>query len=368
MALTVTASILLYDSAGDIEGCLAALDAQTRQVDDVIILDNASTDDGLARARAALPGARFVRSPVNLGFAAGQNRAMAFAPADIHLVLNPDARLRHDFVAQALAPFERDPQIGSVSGRLLRFRPEDAMGNSHELIEHELPDDVLDSTGMIAHRNRRVTDRGSNRPAAGRYLSPGYVFGPSGAAALYRREMLENAAYEGEIYDESFVSYREDVDLAWRAQLLGWRCEYTPAAVARHRRRVAPGRRALLPAEINRNSVRNRWQLVLKNDVAFGLRRDWQRILYRDIQIAGYVVLHERTSLRALSDVARNIPGLWARRNDIMRRRTTNDEEIMTWFGDLTERPLEESDASQTPGPAPATEPADESAPLEARP
>ena len=357
MSLTVTASILLYDSASDIAACLAALDAQTRRADDVVILDNASTDDGLARARAALPGARFLRSPVNLGFAAGQNRAMAFAPADIHLVLNPDVRLRRDFLARALEPFERDPRLGSVTGRLLRFRPEDWMGTSLELIEHELPDDLLDSTGMIAHRNRRVTDRGSSRPAAGRYLSPEYVFGPSGAAAMYRREMLEDVAYMGEIYDESFISYREDVDLAWRAQLLGWRCEYAPAAVARHRRRVAPGRRGTLPAEINRNSVRNRWQLMLKNELAAGWRRDWRRIVYRDLQIGGYIILHERTSLRALSDVARNIPGLWARRNDTMRRRVASDEEIMFWFGGSIEQPIAEPSRPADPGPVPDAQP-----------
>lgn len=361
MALTVTASILLYNSAFDIEACLAALSAQTRPADEVIILDNASTDDGLARARAALPHARFLRSPVNLGFAAGQNRAMAFAPADIHLVLNPDARLRRDFLARALAPFERDPRLGSVTGRLLRFRPEDMGGNSIELLESELPDDLLDSTGMIAHRNRRVTDRGSNRPAAGRYLSPCYVFGPSGAAALYRREMLESVAYQGEIYDESFFCYREDVDLAWRAQLLGWHCEYTPAAVGRHRRRVVPGRRGILPAEINRNSVRNRWQYMLKNEIEPGLRRDWRQILYRDVQITGYLFLREQTSLRALGDVAHNIPKLWARRNDVMRRRVASDEEILGWFDGVVERPLDEPPAPAAPEPASETEPQDES-------
>ncbi|MGD0863586.1 MAG: glycosyltransferase family 2 protein [Candidatus Limnocylindrales bacterium] len=356
MALTVTVSIVLFNSAVDIEACLAALNDQTRPPDEVIILDNGSTDDGLARARAALPHARFLRSPVNLGFAGGQNRAMAFAPADIHLVLNPDARLRRDFLARSLAPFERDPRLGSVTGRLLRFRPEDPLGNSAELVECELPDDILDSTGMIAHRNRRVTDRGSNRLAAGRYLSPGYVFGPSGAAALYRREMLENVAYQGEIYDESFFSYREDVDLAWRAQLLGWRCEYNPAAVARHRRRVAPGRRGILPADINRNSVRNRWQLVLKNEIEPGLRRDWRQILYRDVQITGYLVLREQTSLRALGDVVHNLPKLWARRNDIMRRRIATDEEMLAWFGGPVERPLEEKAASPSPPPAGETD------------
>jgi GT2 family glycosyltransferase len=173
--------------------------------------------------------------------------------------------------------------------------------------------------------------------------------------------MLENVAYHGEIYDESFISYREDVDLAWRAQLLGWRCEYAPAAVARHRRHVAPGRRGSLPAEINRNSVRNRWQYMLKNERPPGVRRDCRQILHRDTQIAGYLVLHEQTSLRALGDIARNIPKLWARRNDIMRRRVASDEEILGWFGGVVERPLDEPPASAAPRPASETEPQDES-------
>ena len=341
MGLTVAVSIVLYDSASDIEQCLAGLGAQTRLPDDVVILDNASSDDGLRLAHAAMPDARCLRSDVNLGFAAGQNRAMAFAPADFHLVLNPDARLRRDFLAEALLPFEGDPRVGSVSGRLLRFRSEDPMGLSTDLAERELPDDVIDSTGMVGHRNRRVTDRGSGHVAGGRYGEPGYVFGPSGAAALYRRDMLEDVAFDGEIYDESFVSYREDVDLAWRAQLLGWRCQYVPSAVARHRRRVAPGRRRILPAVINRHSVRNRWQYILKNEIRMGWQQDWRSILYRDIQIGGYLILHERTSLHAIPDVVQNLPRLWARRNDLMRRRVVSDQYMVEWFGDVAQRPLE---------------------------
>ena len=342
MALTVTVSILLYDSASDIAACLAALDAQTRPADEVIILDNASTDDGLARARAALPGARFMRSPINLGFAAGQNRAMAFAPADIHLVLNPDARLRRDFLARALEPFERDPRLGSVTGRLLRFRPEDMPGNSAELLERELPDDTLDSTGLVAHRDRLFTERGAGDRAEGSHLDVDYVFGPSGAAAVYRREMLKNVAYQGEIYDESFGSYLDDVDLAWRAQLLGWRCEYAPAAVARPRRSLAPGRCEILQSPADRYSGRNQWRLLLKNELTAGWRSDWRRIIWGDAVNAGEMILREQSSMRALAAVARDIPGLWARHNDIMRRRVASDEEIMAWFGAAAERPLDE--------------------------
>ncbi len=342
MALTVTVSILLHDSASDIAACLAALDAQTRPADEVSILDDASADDGLARARAALPRARFLRSETNLGFAAGHNRAMAFAPADFHLVLSPDVRLHRDFLARALEPFDRDPWVGSVAGRLIRFRPEDMLGNSAELLERELPDDTLDSTGLMAHRDRLFTERGAGDRAEGSYLDADYVFGPSGAAAVYRREMLENVAYHGEIYDESFGSHLDDVDLAWRAQLLGWRCEYAPAAVARHRRSLAPGRCEILQPPADRYSSPNQWRLLLKNGLTAGWPSDWRWIIWGDAGNGGEMILREQSSMRALAAVARDIPRLWARRNDSMRRRAASDEEIMAWFGAVAERPLDE--------------------------
>jgi hypothetical protein len=86
------------------------------------------------------------------------------------------------------------------------------------------------------------------------------------------------------------------------------------------------------------------------------LRRDWRQILYRDVQITGYLVLREQTSLRALGDVVHNLPKLWARRNDIMRRRIATDEEMLAWFGGPVERPLEEKAASPSPPPAGETD------------
>jgi len=267
---------------------------------------------------------------------------MAFAPADFHLVLSPDVRLHRDFLARALDPFERDPWVGSVTGRLIRFRPEDMLGTFIQPQERELPDDTLDSTGLVAHRDRLFTERGAGDRAEGSHLDADYVFGPSGAAAMYRRKMLENVAYHGEIYDESFGRYLADVDLAWRAQLLGWRCEYAPAAVARHRRSVAPGRCEILQSPAARYSSRNQWRLLLKNELTPGWRSDWRRIIWGDAANGGEMILREQSSMRALAAVARDIPGLWARHNDIMRRRVATDEEIMAWFGAGAERPLDE--------------------------
>jgi GT2 family glycosyltransferase len=334
VSLRVTVGIVLHDSGGDIGECLSALAEQTHLPDAVVVLDNASSDDGLDRARRAMPDARLEHSPVNTGFAAAHNRVMALEPADVHVLLNPDCRLAPGFIERSVETLEADSTIGAVSGRLLRFRTDSPDGGPME----EGPGDVLDSTGMLAERNRRVLDRSSDLPAAGRDLEAADVFGASGAAAVYRRTMLEDVAFDGEYLDEAFFAYREDVDLAWRAQLLGWRCRYVPGALARHRRRVAPGRRGRLPARINRLSVANRWRMIAKNELAAGWRRDWRSIVARDLQILGFCALREQRTLMAVADVAGDAARLRARRRDVMRRRRADDDDVLDWFGQRSER------------------------------
>lgn len=334
MSLRVTVGIVLHESAGDIRSCLTALDSQTRRPESIVVFDNASSDDGLDRARRSMPQARLERSAVNLGFAAGHNRVMALEPADVHILLNPDCLLGPAFIERAVGVMGADASIGAVTGRLLRFRSDLPDGGPLE----ELPGDTLDSTGMIALRNRRVLDRSSDLPAEGSDVDDADVFGASGAAAVYRRTMLEDVAFEGEFLDEAFFAYREDVDLAWRAQLLGWRCRYQAGALARHRRRVAPGRRRTLPARINRLSVANRWRMILKNEIPEGWRRDWRSILARDGQILGYCAVREQPTLMAVADVVGDSGRLLARRRDIMRRRRAEDDDLLEWFGRRRER------------------------------
>lgn len=334
---SVTVTIVLHQSAGDIGPCLAAVRAQTRPPDAVVVFDNASTDDGLDEARLAFPDVLAVRSDANLGFAAGHNRAIDLAPADVHVVLNPDCQLAPQFIERTVAALAEDRRIGAVTGRLLRFRTDRGVADQPP---HELPDDILDSTGMVGLRNRRVLDRGTEESSRGAYTRPEYVFGASGAAAVYRREMLEDVAVDGEIFDEAFFAYREDVDLAWRAQMLGWRCLYVPAAVARHRRRVAPGRRRLLPSAINRRSIANRWRMIAKNETAHGMRRDWAAIAWRDVLTLGYCVVREPGSLGAVADVVASGRRLRRWRRALMARRRAPDAQVAGWFGGRAAEPV----------------------------
>ena len=94
---------------------------------------------------------------------------------------------------------------------------------------------MIDSTGIVMLPSIRHLDRGAGELDRGQYDRDEDVFGASGAAALYRRSMLDDVRVDGEWFDEDFFAYREDADLAWRAQWRGWRCRYVAAATARAR-------------------------------------------------------------------------------------------------------------------------------------
>ena len=93
----------------------------------------------------------------------------------------------------------------------------------------------------------RHFDRGWRQPDERQFDHAEYVFGATAAAALYRRDMIEDISIQGEFYDPDFFIYREDADVAWRAQLMGWKCMYAPYARGYHVRKVLPGNRRALP-------------------------------------------------------------------------------------------------------------------------
>jgi GT2 family glycosyltransferase len=161
---------------------------------------------------------------------------------------------------------------------------------------------------------------GHGRPALA-YETAGPCFGPDGAAALYRRETLEDCANGGAVLDEDFEKWASDVDLAWRAQLRGWRCVYEPRAVAYHVRTYSPTTRASLPERDRRTQFRNRYLMITKNESLAGLARDLPRLAAYELLAAGHVVLRERHLLGGYSEAARLLPDSLRKRREVQRRR-----------------------------------------------
>jgi GT2 family glycosyltransferase len=136
----------------------------------------------------------------------------------------------------------------------------------------------------------------------------------------------------GEFFDPDFFVYREDADVAWRSQLLGWRCIYTPNSRGYHVRNVLPGKRRALPPEINMHSVKNRFLMRMKNITGDLYSRNWFSITVRDVVVVGCCLVREQSSLKAFTYVAKNWRRVLAKRRDIMSRRRVTDEYLASWF------------------------------------
>lgn len=318
----VSVTLVTYNSGRFIKKCLESVLAQKYPDLELIVIDNASTDGTVDILEQFDGRCRIVYNDENIGFAAAQNQAIAISGGDWVLTLNPDVLLLPGFIQQLVEAGQLHARIGAVCGKLLTIK------STFELPEKA----VIDSTGMYFTPMLRHLDRGSQQADGGEYSNFEYVFGATAAAALYRREMIDDVALNGEFFDNDFFVYREDADVAWRHQLLGWRCLYTPYARAYHVRNVLPGNRRALPAEINMHSVKNRFLMRIKNMTWDLYRRNWFAITLRDVVVVAACVLREHSSLKAYWKVACSWGRVREKRAEIMRRRKATDEYMASWF------------------------------------
>ena len=318
----VSVTIVTYNSGRFIKRCLESVLEQKYPKMEVVVVDNASTDGTVDILEPFADRCRLYYNNENLGFAAAQNQAIALAQGEFILTLNPDVLMLPNFTQALVEAAYMDPKVGTVCGKLLSI-----------LSNFDLPDrQLVDSTGIYFTPMLRHLDRGSQEVDNGHYLNFEYVFGATAAAALYRRTMIEDISIQGEFFDPDFFVYREDADVAWRAQLMGWRCMYTPMARGYHVRNVLPGNRRALPPVINMHSVKNRFLLRIKNMTPDLYRRNWLSITARDLVVVGACLLHEHSSLKAFTYLAKNWKRVMAKRHEIMRRRKAKDDYIASWF------------------------------------
>jgi GT2 family glycosyltransferase len=335
----VSVLIVTWNSAAYLEPCFQSLEQQQFRDLEVVVVDNASTDGTRDLLRSHEQQWRVICNDKNVGFAAGQNQATRAASGDWLLCLNPDVILAPDFVSRLVEAGAARPEAGSLCGKLLRWSPDADPQRTQ----------IIDSTGIYFTRNMRHLDRGAEETDAGQYERLQWVFGATGAAAMFRRVFVDSVSVEGQFFDEDFFAYREDADLAWRAQLMGWKCLYVPTAVAWHVRRVTPERREQLPIAINWHSVKNRFLMRGKNASGWLCWRLFWPVLWRDLMVFAYALVRDRRLLSAIAYPFRNLGSIRRKRKIIQSRRRVLDRNLLWWFCDAPRAALADVVTSAIP-------------------
>lgn len=259
----VTVIIVSYNTGALLPTCLAAYEAQDDVDLDIILVDNASTDGSRQilereRQRSRRHPLQVVYQPTNRGFSGAINDALALTDAPFVVFSNVDVIPAPDCLAIAVSALQADPYRGTVAVKLLRT-----------VQDHGA--DVIDSTGHVLTTARLIQNRGAGQEDVGQWEDAGPVFGASGALSVHRRAMLDDVAWRpGEVLSEDLFAYFEDVELDWRARLLGWDAWYEPRAVARHQRGGIGPRRTVAVDALN---WANRLLVIATCDDLRSLRR-----------------------------------------------------------------------------------------------
>lgn len=315
--MSVSVIVLNWNGRKFISECIQSVLDQTYTEIELIVIDNASTDASLDLVKRNFPHIRLIENSTNLGFSKAINQGIKASTSLYLIPLNFDVILDKDFVSEMVRAIEADRRIGSVSGKLLRLN-ENGKTN------------IIDSTGHIIFNNRYVINRGEDKEDKGQYDYDGFVFGTCGAAPLYRREMLEDVRIDDEYFDESYFVMLEDVDLDWRAQLRGWKCVYTPRAVAYHYRSASGVQKSRL---VQRHYYKNRYLTMLKNDRLRSILKYAPSILLMDLYLNLDLIMTSPPALvLAWWDLFRLFPDVVRKRKIIQSHRVVDQKEIEKWF------------------------------------
>jgi hypothetical protein len=292
----ISVIVLNYNGKGFLNSCLSSLASQTYSDFEVIVVDNGSRDGSPEYIEENYPWGRLAKNDENLGFAGGTNVGIRAAKGEFIITLNNDSRADSRFIEELIKPMA-DPEVGVCAAKML------------------FPDGRINSAGICISRSGAAWDRGMFEPDRGQYEFMEEVFGACAGAALYRREMLDEIG----LFDEDFFLYLEDVDLAFRARLAGWKCIYVPGARVIHHHGGTAGVGSDLAVYYgNRNIV---WYPIkdfpfrlLITSLPFIVARNLAVIPYYALRGQGGVIL--KSKLDALKGVVK----MMEKRNDVVRR------------------------------------------------
>jgi N-acetylglucosaminyl-diphospho-decaprenol L-rhamnosyltransferase len=220
--------IVTHNSDQVLSHCLTALEKQSRQPDQVVIIDSGSKDTKYLKRTDVSTMKCIVVLESNVGFSVGCNIGWNLSrDNDFVLFLNPDAFLTPHFIEHALQYMEEDAgkKVGMLTGTLLGYD-----------IHLDRPTGLVDSTGVMHTWYGQSIDRdqGEAISVLEKYREPNPVPAICGAVLLARNAVLSAIAENNVLFDPDYFMYKEDIDLSWKAIRAGWTLVHHPGLTVYH--------------------------------------------------------------------------------------------------------------------------------------
>ncbi len=285
--------------------CLNALRQQTFRDFEIIVVDDASTDDSRTLLARDYPEVRVVTLESNCGFAHAVNTGIRAARGDVIALLNNDTEADPHWLEEIARSLAANPRVGMIACKLRLFDKRDHLHSAGDFYRVD---------GIPGNRGVWEEDRGQYDDAHG-------LFGGCGGAVAYRKAMLDEIG----LFDEALVANLEDVDMNWRARWAGYPIAFAPRAIVYHHV-SATGGGAYGSFYVGRNSI-----LVLAKDYPAALwKKYWRKILRAQLQIT-WDALKSWRGVAARARLRGQVAGMlglprWLKRRGEVIRRASNAE------------------------------------------
>jgi GT2 family glycosyltransferase len=293
-----------------LQQCLASLSRQTLAIKDyeIVVVENEARGDTVA-AIPIPPNTRIIPLVANLGTTGSINRGLEQSCSEYVLLLNNDVELDPQFLGILISALQQDPRCGFATPKLLNARKPNTIDGAG---------DALLRGGGSYHLGHNSIDRGQ-------FDSPAFVLLACGAATLFRRTVLDELGG----LDEDFFAYLDDVDLALRAQMLGYKGIYVPEARGYHLGSATLG--DIFHPRIAELLTRNQLFLVMKDYPAAALLRQCGNIVLFQLSWFGLMLSRGRllSYLRGFGAAILGAWRMWEKRRRVMARKRISSAEFI---------------------------------------
>lgn len=329
MEKLVSIAIVNWNGEKYLYKCIKSLLNQSYKNIEIIIIDNDSTDNSIKIIEDNFINDVILVKNKNVGYAGGANKGIEVSKGEYIIIANPDIVFGEDYIVKCIKKFTEDSTIGAITGKLLKYD-----------FDKDKKLNVIDSVGIAFNHYRQGMDIGQNEIDEGKYEVDKQVFGVCGAAAVFKREALENIKINDEYFDNDFFAYKEDIDICWRLNLYGYKCYYVHDAISYHGRGMNSSKGIINTIQNRRNqsdflkgiSFRNHYLMLIKNETNYSFKKDRIKIYIGFMKYIVFFALFDWKCLKYIKEIKDKKELMKLKRRDILSNVKISNEAIYKLF------------------------------------